>query len=40
MHVYRKITAFERELTDMKSVGGELSRALGDLLAAGQLPRT
>ncbi|MFF4979850.1 N-6 DNA methylase [Streptomyces sp. NPDC001046] len=38
--IYRKITAFERELTDMKSVGGELSRALGDLLAAGQLPRT
>ncbi|WP_330336851.1 N-6 DNA methylase [Streptomyces sp. NBC_00557] len=37
--IYRKITTFERELTDMKSVGGELSRALGDLLAAGQLPR-
>jgi hypothetical protein len=38
--IYQKITTFERELTDMKSVGGELSRALGDLLAAGQLPRT
>ncbi|MEV7014194.1 N-6 DNA methylase [Streptomyces sp. NPDC093991] len=37
--IYRKITTLERELTDMKSVGGELSRALGDLLAAGQLPR-
>ncbi|MEU0104260.1 N-6 DNA methylase [Streptomyces sp. NPDC006251] len=37
--IYRKITVFERELTDMKGVGGELSRALGDLLAAGQLPR-
>lgn len=38
--IHRKITAFEREMTGMKSVGGELSRALGDLLAAGQLPRT
>ncbi|MFF8675797.1 N-6 DNA methylase [Streptomyces sp. NPDC015242] len=37
--IYRKITVFERKLTDMKGVGGELSRALGDLLAAGQLPR-
>ncbi|MEU5083927.1 MULTISPECIES: HsdM family class I SAM-dependent methyltransferase [Streptomyces] len=37
--VYRKIAVFERELTDMKTVGGELSRALGDLLAAGHLPR-
>ncbi|MFD5314704.1 N-6 DNA methylase [Streptomyces ardesiacus] len=37
--IHRKITAFEREMTDMKSVGGELSRALGDLLAAGHLPR-
>ncbi|MEU0332861.1 N-6 DNA methylase [Streptomyces sp. NPDC006193] len=38
--IHRKITVFERELSDMKNVGGELSRALGDLLAAGQLPRT
>ncbi|CAL9540533.1 hypothetical protein SUDANB6_04248 [Streptomyces sp. enrichment culture] len=37
--IYRRITAFEGEMTDMKSVGGELSRALGDLLAAGHLPR-
>ncbi|MDN5383008.1 N-6 DNA methylase [Streptomyces sp. LB8] len=37
--IHRKITVFARELTDMRSVGGELSRALGDLLAAGQLPR-
>jgi hypothetical protein len=37
--IYRKIITFERELTDMKSVSGELSRALGDLLAAGHLPR-
>jgi SAM-dependent methyltransferase len=37
--IHRKITAFERELNDMRSVGGELSQALGDLLAAGHLPR-
>ncbi|GAA2442591.1 hypothetical protein [Streptomyces macrosporus] len=37
--IYRRIAAFEREVTDMKSVGGELSRALRDLLAAGHLPR-
>jgi SAM-dependent methyltransferase len=37
--IYRKVTTFERELTDMKSLGGELSRALEDLLAAGHLPR-
>jgi SAM-dependent methyltransferase len=37
--IQRRITTFEREMTDMKSVGAELSRALGDLLAAGHLPR-
>ncbi|MFD9975918.1 N-6 DNA methylase [Streptomyces sp. NPDC059017] len=36
--IFRKITVFERELREMKTVGAELSRSLGDLLAAGQLP--
>lgn len=37
--IHRKITVFERELQDMKKVGAELGRSLGDLLAAGQLRR-
>jgi hypothetical protein len=38
--IYRRITVFERDLREMRTVGAELSRSLGDLLAAGQLPRT
>ncbi|MFI6434126.1 N-6 DNA methylase [Streptomyces sp. NPDC050759] len=38
--IYRRISVFERDLREMKAVGAELSRSLGDLLAAGQLPRT
>ncbi|MFE9138697.1 class I SAM-dependent DNA methyltransferase [Streptomyces sp. NPDC007355] len=35
--VYRKILVFESALQDMRGVGAELSRSLGDLLAAGRL---
>ncbi|MGW4321100.1 N-6 DNA methylase [Streptomyces sp. NPDC004684] len=38
--IYRKIIQFERELGELRTVGAELSRSLGDLLATGQLPRT
>ncbi|MFF6779197.1 N-6 DNA methylase [Streptomyces sp. NPDC012637] len=38
--IYRTILAFENALQAMKQVGAELSRSLGDLLAAGQLPRS
>jgi N-6 DNA Methylase len=36
--IYRTITAFERELQGLRSVGGEITRSLGDLLAHGRLP--
>lgn len=35
--IYRKISVFERELQEMRAVGAELGRSLGDLLAAGRL---
>ncbi|MFM9613234.1 N-6 DNA methylase [Streptomyces niveiscabiei] len=38
--VHRRVSAFEREMREMRTVGAELSRSLGDLLATGQLPRT
>ncbi|MER7519708.1 N-6 DNA methylase [Streptomyces sp. NPDC126499] len=38
--IYRRILAFESALADMRGVGAELSRSLGDLLAAGRLPRS
>ncbi|WP_338932301.1 N-6 DNA methylase [Streptomyces netropsis] len=36
--VHRKVSAFEREIEGLRAVGSELSRSLGDLLAAGRLP--
>ncbi|MFE2269843.1 N-6 DNA methylase [Streptomyces lavendulae] len=38
--IYRRILAFESAMRDMRGVGAELIQSLGDLLAAGQLPRS
>ncbi|MEV7185565.1 N-6 DNA methylase [Kitasatospora sp. NPDC093102] len=37
--VYRRLTQFDHAVRELADVGGDISRALGELLATGRLPR-